>query len=64
MKKNAMKISDDSRPENSSTGQVISFLSNKCYLVSVQQRSAGKSFFKEEIKKETAGKIGKKATFK
>jgi len=64
MKKNAMKISDDSRPETSSSGQVISFLSNKCYLVSVQQRSAGKSFFKEEPKKETTVKNGRKATFK
>lgn len=27
-------------------GQVLSYLSNKCYLVSVQQRSTGKSLFK------------------
>lgn len=27
-------------------GQVMSFLSNKCFLVTIQQRSSGKSFFK------------------
>lgn len=26
----------------------MSFLSNKCFLVSIQQRSSGKSFFKDE----------------
>jgi len=27
---------------------VLSFLSNKCFLVTIQQRSSGKSFFKDE----------------
>ena len=28
--------------------QVTSFLSNRCFLINIQQRSTGKSFFKED----------------
>ena len=40
-------IQNTIQKDSKDAGNVLSFLSNKCYLVSIQQRSSGKSFFKE-----------------
>ena len=48
-------ISGDTTPNgpktsfaNHDVNQVSSFISNRCFLINIQQRSSGKSFFKEE----------------
>ena len=41
----ALKSQSQATPD---VNQVASFLSNRCFVINIQQRSGGKSFFKEE----------------